>query len=101
LFCGRKSAWTKDRLLAPIDHGISLLHDGANGIGFAPVQPTRICDGYGSATFTPWERSDRRSGRAVARQASQHFGMMEKGRVVASGAMSELSDEMVHRHRAI
>ena len=36
-----------------------------------------------------------------ARQASHCFAMMEKGRIVASGAMSELSDEMVHRHMAV
>ncbi|SHH70410.1 urea ABC transporter ATP-binding subunit UrtE [Bradyrhizobium erythrophlei] len=36
-----------------------------------------------------------------ARQASHCFAMMEKGRVVASGAISELSDEMVHRHMAV
>jgi urea transport system ATP-binding protein len=36
-----------------------------------------------------------------ARQASQHFAMMEKGRVVAAGAIGELSDDMVHRHMAV
>jgi urea transport system ATP-binding protein len=36
-----------------------------------------------------------------ARQASHCFAMMEKGRVVASGAISELSDDMVHRHMAV
>jgi urea transport system ATP-binding protein len=36
-----------------------------------------------------------------ARQASHCFAMMEKGRVVACGAISELSDEMVHRHMAV
>jgi urea transport system ATP-binding protein len=36
-----------------------------------------------------------------ARQASHCFAMMEKGRVVVSGAISELSDEMVHRHMAV
>jgi urea transport system ATP-binding protein len=38
---------------------------------------------------------------AFARQASHCFAMMEKGRVVVSGAISELSDEMVHRHMAV
>jgi urea transport system ATP-binding protein len=38
---------------------------------------------------------------AFARQASHRFAMMEKGRVVVSGAISELSDEMVHRHMAV
>jgi urea transport system ATP-binding protein len=38
---------------------------------------------------------------AFARQASHYFAMMEKGRVVVSGAISELSDEMVHRHMAV
>jgi urea transport system ATP-binding protein len=36
-----------------------------------------------------------------ARQASHQFAMMEKGRIVAAGAISELSDEMVHRHMAV
>jgi urea transport system ATP-binding protein len=36
-----------------------------------------------------------------ARQASHRFAMMEKGRVVVAGAISELSDEMVHRHMAV
>ena len=36
-----------------------------------------------------------------ARQASHCFAMMEKGRIVATGAISELSDEMVHRHMAV
>jgi urea transport system ATP-binding protein len=38
---------------------------------------------------------------AFARQASHCFAMMEKGRVVVSGTISELSDEMVHRHMAV
>jgi urea transport system ATP-binding protein len=38
---------------------------------------------------------------AFARQASHCFAMMEKGRVVVSGAISELSDDMVHRHMAV
>ena len=38
---------------------------------------------------------------AFARQASHRFAMMEKGRVVVSGAISQLSDELVHRHMAV
>jgi urea transport system ATP-binding protein len=38
---------------------------------------------------------------SFARQASHCFAMMEKGRVVVSGAISELSDAMVHRHMAV
>jgi urea transport system ATP-binding protein len=38
---------------------------------------------------------------AFARQAAHQFAMMEKGRVVAAGAIAELSDEMVHRHMAV
>jgi urea transport system ATP-binding protein len=38
---------------------------------------------------------------SFARQASHHFAMMEKGRVVVAGAIAELSDEMVHRHMAV
>jgi urea transport system ATP-binding protein len=36
-----------------------------------------------------------------ARQASHCFAMMEKGRIVAAGAITELSDDMVHRHMAV
>jgi urea transport system ATP-binding protein len=36
-----------------------------------------------------------------ARQASHQFAMMEKGRIVVADAISELSDEMVHRHMAV
>ena len=38
---------------------------------------------------------------SFARQASHNFAMMEKGRVVAAGAITELSDDMVHRHLAV
>jgi urea transport system ATP-binding protein len=38
---------------------------------------------------------------SFARQASHCFAMMEKGRVVAAGAIAELSDAMVHRHMAV
>ena len=38
---------------------------------------------------------------SFARQASHGFAMMEKGRVVVSGAISELSDDIVHRHMAV
>lgn len=38
---------------------------------------------------------------AFARRASKTFALMEKGQLVASGAISELSDELVHRHMAI
>jgi len=38
---------------------------------------------------------------SFARQASHRFAIMEKGRIVASGATTELSDELVHRHLAV
>ena len=38
---------------------------------------------------------------SFARLASHCFAMMEKGRIIASGAIKELSDEMVHRHMAV
>ena len=38
---------------------------------------------------------------SFARLASHCFAMMEKGRIIASGAIEELSDEMVHRHMAV
>ncbi|MDP9855356.1 urea ABC transporter ATP-binding subunit UrtE [Agrobacterium tumefaciens] len=36
-----------------------------------------------------------------ARQASHHFAMLEKGAVVAAGAIDMLSDALVHRHMAV
>ena len=36
-----------------------------------------------------------------ARRASSTFAVMEKGRVVASGAVSDLTDDLVHRHLAV
>lgn len=36
-----------------------------------------------------------------ARRASSTFAVMEKGCVVASGAVSELTDDLVHRHLAV
>jgi len=38
---------------------------------------------------------------AFVRRAAQRFAMMEKGRVVESGAIGDLTDEMVHRHMAV
>jgi urea transport system ATP-binding protein len=38
---------------------------------------------------------------SFARRAAHRFAMMEKGRVVVAGDMSELTDEMVHRHMAV
>lgn len=38
---------------------------------------------------------------SFARQAAHRFAMMEKGRIVTSGVITELSDEMVHRHLAV
>ncbi|MBV9562194.1 MAG: urea ABC transporter ATP-binding subunit UrtE [Bradyrhizobium sp.] len=35
------------------------------------------------------------------RQAAHRFAMMEKGRVVASGEIEDLSDALVHRHMAV
>jgi urea transport system ATP-binding protein len=36
-----------------------------------------------------------------ARRAANRFAIMEKGRVVAAGEISELSDELVQRHMAL
>ncbi|WP_428929607.1 urea ABC transporter ATP-binding subunit UrtE [Marinibacterium sp. SX1] len=36
-----------------------------------------------------------------ARRAARTFVLMEKGRVVASGAIGELTDDLVHRHMAV
>jgi urea transport system ATP-binding protein len=36
-----------------------------------------------------------------ARRASETFALMEKGQIVASGPISDLSDDLVHRHMAI
>ncbi|MBI5128668.1 MAG: urea ABC transporter ATP-binding subunit UrtE [Rhodopseudomonas palustris] len=38
---------------------------------------------------------------SFVRRAAQRFAMMEKGRVVESGAIEQLSDDMVHRHMAV
>lgn len=38
---------------------------------------------------------------AFARRVGQQFQLMEKGRRVAGGPMSELDDELVHRHLAV
>jgi urea transport system ATP-binding protein len=38
---------------------------------------------------------------SFARRAAHRFAMMEKGRVVASGDIGELSDALVHRHMAV
>lgn len=38
---------------------------------------------------------------SFARRAAHRFAMMEKGRVVVAAAISELTDEMVHRHMAV
>lgn len=38
---------------------------------------------------------------AFARAASSSFAILEKGRVVASGAAADLSDELVERHLAV
>lgn len=35
-----------------------------------------------------------------ARRASSEFAIMEKGQVVASGAVADLTDDLVHRHMA-
>ena len=36
-----------------------------------------------------------------ARRAAQRFVMMEKGQIAAEGAVTELTDELVHRHMAV
>lgn len=38
---------------------------------------------------------------AFARHASHQFAMLEKGTVVAAGAIDTLSDALVHRHMAV
>jgi urea transport system ATP-binding protein len=38
---------------------------------------------------------------SFVRRAAHRFAMMEKGRVVASGDIGELTDAMVHRHMAV
>ena len=38
---------------------------------------------------------------AFVRRAAHRFAMMEKGRVVATGEINELSDALVHRHMAV
>jgi urea transport system ATP-binding protein len=38
---------------------------------------------------------------AFARQASQRFVIMEKGRIAAAGSTADLTEELVHRHMAV
>jgi urea transport system ATP-binding protein len=38
---------------------------------------------------------------SFVRRAAHRFAMMEKGRVVASGEIADLSDALVHRHMAV
>jgi urea transport system ATP-binding protein len=38
---------------------------------------------------------------SFVRRAAQRFAMMEKGRVVASGEIEDLTDTLVHRHMAV
>ena len=38
---------------------------------------------------------------SFVRRAAHRFAMMEKGRVVASGEIGDLSDDLVHRHMAV
>jgi urea transport system ATP-binding protein len=38
---------------------------------------------------------------AFARRAATRFVLLEKGRVVVEGAVTELTDELVHRHMAV
>ena len=38
---------------------------------------------------------------AFARRVAQHFSLLEKGRVVAAGAMRDLNEGLIHRHLAV
>jgi urea transport system ATP-binding protein len=38
---------------------------------------------------------------SFVRRAAHRCAMMEKGRVVEAGAISDLTDAMVHRHMAV
>ena len=38
---------------------------------------------------------------SFARRAAHCFAMMEKGKIVASGNVNQLSDELIHRHLAV
>jgi urea transport system ATP-binding protein len=38
---------------------------------------------------------------AFARRVGTHYAIMERGRIVANGAMPELTDALVHRHLAV
>lgn len=38
---------------------------------------------------------------AFARRASDRFALLEKGKVVAKGAIAELTDELIQRHMAV
>ena len=38
---------------------------------------------------------------AFARRASDRFALLEKGKVVAKGAIAELTDDLIQRHMAV
>lgn len=38
---------------------------------------------------------------AFARRVAQHFSLLEKGRVVAAGAMAQLDEDLIHKHLAV
>ncbi|MHB8473843.1 MAG: urea ABC transporter ATP-binding subunit UrtE [Gammaproteobacteria bacterium] len=38
---------------------------------------------------------------AFARRVAQHFSLLEKGRVVAAGAMTQLDEDLIHKHLAV
>ena len=38
---------------------------------------------------------------AFARRVAQHFSLLEKGRVVAAGAMTQLDENLIHKHLAV
>ena len=37
----------------------------------------------------------------IARRVADQFHMLDKGRLVVSGAIGELSDELVHKHLTV
>jgi urea transport system ATP-binding protein len=37
----------------------------------------------------------------IARRVADHFHMLDKGRLVVSGNISELTDDLVHKHLTV
>ena len=51
--------------------------------------------------MTTWRHLVVEQKLAFARRVGTHYAIMERGRLVANGAMPELTDALVHQHLAV